>query len=262
MAVLLDAQGNVYQGALTGGSLIRVAAVTGGTNLALSSSGAYALVTGKSAAGGSVAALISGLEQTASTHQALLNTLDVSTLPSILAGSVSDTGAAAIASGAGGPARIAAFPTGKPMVQVTQLGAFGGMQFVPNSDQLVLADNASGGFSSVAHVNAAALTIAALSTGAGIAGPVSLDLTSDGRWVVAANHAGDVLRVDLSGVQAASKVHCSCAPTEVRALNGAAVQLVTGSVGPLWTVDAGGATPRVFFIPAIASAPLVANASR
>jgi hypothetical protein len=132
--------------------------------------------------------------------------------------------------------------------------AFGGLQFVPNSDELVVADGASGAVTAISHVNTAP-SPALLSAPGGITAPVALDVTPNGRWVVAANHAGDVLRIDLTGVAAATKVRCSCAPTQVLALNGSSngttVRLVTATGGPLWIVDAGNATPRALFIPAI-----------
>src|SRR5271170_4633017 len=131
------------------------------------------------------------------------------------------------------------------------------MQFVPNSDELVVADGASGALTAISHVNMMP-SPATLSPAGGIAAPVALDITTNGRWVVAANHTGDVLRIDLTGATASTKLHCSCAPSQVLALNGSmsgtAVRLVTTGGGPLWIVDAGSSAPRVLFIPAISPA--------
>ena len=138
-------------------------------------------------------------------------------------------------------------------MQVATAQSFGGMQFVPGSDELVVADGGTGALTAISHINTAPAS-ANLSPAGAIASPVALDITPNGRWVVAANHAGDVLRVDLTGTAAAAKSHCSCAPSQVQAMRGSAtgttVRLVTSGGGPLWILDAGGATPRVLFIPA------------
>src|SRR5271156_1747892 len=55
MALFLDAKGGVFQGPVTGGPLTKVASVSGATSLILSNSGGYAVVTGKSADGTSIA---------------------------------------------------------------------------------------------------------------------------------------------------------------------------------------------------------------
>ena len=124
-------------------------------------------------------------------------------------------------------------------------------------DELVVADAGSGALTAISHINTAPSS-ASLSAAGGIAAPASLDITPNSRWVVAANHTGDVLRIDLSGAIAATKLQCSCAPNQVLALRGSTadstsgttVRLITAGGGPVWIVDAGAVTPRVMFIPA------------
>jgi hypothetical protein len=250
MAVFLDANGGVYQSLLTGGPLSKIASLPGATSLVLSNSGGYALVTGQSNAGISNALIISGLPQTPAAHS-----LNVSALGSILGVAASDTGTVAMATGSGQSGiSIVAFVGQAAGAQVATAEAFGGLQFVPNSDELVIADDVSGAVTAISHVNTTPSS-AVLSGPGGITSPVALDITVNGRWVVAANHTGDVLRIDLTNVAASTKMHCSCAPTKVLALNGSsngtAVRLVTAAGGPLWVVDAGNPAPRVLFIPAI-----------
>ena len=254
MALFLDANGGVFQGSVSGGPLTKVASVSGATSLILSNSGNYAVITGKSADGASIASVISGLPTFPSAHN-----LNLASAASVLGAAASDTGTVALATGSSqGNISIVAFVGQAAGAQVATTQAFGGMQFVPNSDELVVADGGSGALTAITRVNTTASS-SALSPAGGITAPVALDITSNGRWVVAANHNGDVLRIDLTGVAAATKVHCSCAPSQVLALSGSAnaaragttVRLVTAAGGPLWIVDAGNASPRVLFIPAI-----------
>ncbi len=248
-ALFLDATGGVYQSALTGGPLTKIAMLPGANSLVLSHSGTYALVTGKSASGAPFAASFSGLPATPSVRN-----LNVSSFPSILGGAASDTGTVAFAtgSGSGGVSVVALVGLGAG-AQVATVEAFGGFQFVPGSDELVVADGGSGVLTEISHVNATP-TSAVLSAAGAISAPVAMDITSNGRWTVVANAKGDILRIDLTGVAAATAVRCSCAPSQVVALNGNAVHLVTAGEGPLWIVDAGNSVPRVLFVPAIGPA--------
>ncbi len=251
MALFLDANGGVFQAPLAGGALTKIASIPGGSTLVLSNAGTYALVTGQSASSVNIASVISGLPQSPMVHA-----LNVSGLASTAGGAASDTGTVALALGSGqSGVSVVAFVAQGPGVQVATAQSFGGMQFVPGSDELVLADGGTGALTAISHVNTAPAS-ATLSPAGAIASPVALDITSNGRWVVAANHVGDVLPIDLTGAVATTKLHCSCAPSQVLAMRGSAagatVRLVAAG-GPLWIVDAGNAAPRVLFIPALTS---------
>jgi len=254
--LFLDASGGIYQSALTGGALTRIAMLPGATSLLLSNSGSYGLVIGKSASGGPFAASISGLPATPA-----VRSLNVSSLPAILGGAASDTGTVALVAGSGsGGVSVVAFVGQSAGAQVATVQAFGGVQFVPGSDELVLADGESGAITAISHVNTTP-SPAVVSPAGGITAPVGLDITSNSRWLVAANAKGDVLRIDLTGASGTTKVHCSCAPVQVVALSGNTLHLVTAGAGPLWIVDAGSSAPRVLFVPAI-GAPGAAVASK
>jgi hypothetical protein len=257
-ALFLDASGGVYQSPLTGGALTKIAMLPGASSLALSNSGSYGLVIGKSASGAPFAASLSGLPATPS-----VRSLDVSSLPAIVGGAVSDTGTIAFAAGSGsGGVSVEAFVGQSAGAQVASAQAFGGLQFVPGSDELVVADGASGVVTAISHVNTAPAS-AVVSPAGGISAPVGLDITANSRWVVAANAKGDVLRIDLTGVAATTTLHCSCVPSQVVALSGNTVHLVTSGAGPLWVVDAGNSAPRVLFVPAMgtSAAPNLATKS-
>jgi hypothetical protein len=257
-ALFLDASGGVYQSALTGGALTKIAMLPGASSLALSNSGSYGLVIGKSGSGGPFAASISGLPATPS-----VRSLNVSSLPAILGGAASDTGTIALAAGSGsGGVSVEAFVGQTAGAQIATAEAFGGLQFVPGSDELVVADGGSGAVTAISHVNTTP-TSAVVSAAGGISAPVGLDITANSRWVIAANAKGDILRIDLTGVATPATVRCSCVPSQVVALSGNAVRLVTSGAGPLWIVDAGSSAPRVLFVPAIGSsaAPNLATKS-
>jgi hypothetical protein len=251
MALFLDANGGVFQAPLSGGALTRIGSIPGANALALSNSGAYALIIGQNASGVNIASVISGLPQSPT-----IRALDVSSLASIAGDAASDTGTVAIAASSGqSGASVVAFAGPSAGVQIATAQSFGGMQFVPGSDELVVADGGTGALTAISHINTAPAS-AILSPPGAIASPVALDITPNGRWVVAANHAGAVLRIDLTGAVAATTSHCSCAPSQVLAMRGSTtgttVRLVTAGSGPLWILDAAGATPRVLFIPASA----------
>jgi hypothetical protein len=248
-ALFLDAAGGVYQSPLSGGTATRIALLPGATSLVLSHSGAYALVMGKSSSGAAFAASVSGLPGSPS-----VRSLNVATLPAIVGGAASDTGTVALASGsASGGVSVVAFVGQGAGTQVGTLQSFGGVQFAPGSDELVVADGGSGAVTAISHVNTNPSS-AVVSAAGGIAAPVGLDITSNGRWVVAASAKGDVLRIDLSGASTPALAHCSCAPSQVAALSGNTMHLVTAGAGPLWIVDAGSSAPRVLFVPAIGAA--------
>jgi hypothetical protein len=249
MALFLDANGGVFQAPLSGGALTQVANIPGATSLLLSNAGSYSLITGESISGAPIASVISGLPQSPT-----IRSLNLSGLASIAGGAASDTGTVALAvSSSQSGASIVAFAGQGAGTQLATAQSFGGMQFVPGSDELVIADGGTGALTAISHVSTTPAS-AALSSAGAITSPLALDITSNGRWVVAANRAGEVLRIDLTGTAAATKVHCTCAPSQVLAMRGStpgtAVRLVTSGGGPLWVVDAGGATPRVLFIPA------------
>ncbi len=257
-ALFLDASGGVYRSALTGGTLTKIAMLPGAASVVLSNAGAYALVVGKSASGAPFAAGISGLPATPS-----VRSLNVSSFPAILGGAASDTGTVAIAGGSGsGGVSVIVFAGQSAGAQVATMQAFGGLQFVPGSDELMLADGASGAITAISHVNTTPSS-AIVSPSGGISAPVGLDVTANSRWVVAANAKGDILRIDLTGVVATTTSHCSCVPSQVVALSGNTVHLVTSGAGPLWIVDAGTSAPRVLFVPAIgtSAAPNLATKS-
>ena len=262
-ALFLDANGGVFQSSLSGGKLTQVASLPGASDLLLSNSGAYALITGKSTSGTNIASVITGLPQSPA-----VRSLNVATAASILGGAVSDTGAISLAISSGQSSiSIMAFTAQAAGVQVATAQAFGGMQFVPNSDELVVADGGTGALTAISHVNTTPVS-ATLSPAGAIASPVALDITPNGRWVVAANHVGGALRLDLTGATPATTLHCSCAPSQVLAMrgttSGTTVRLVTNGGGPLWIVDAGSTAPRVLFVPAAtpASTPAIVAKSK
>ena len=239
-ALLLNSKGALYLATLPGGTPRQISAGTW-SGLAISASGGYAIVY---AASGTAPQLISGLPQQPAFHN-----MDGSPA-GITAAAVADDGTALLAAHAnGGGVALLAVPLGGTASRVMTVGAFGGMAFVPGTDRALVADAASGTVTQLSNMNGA--PSASLVSGAKIAQPVGLDISADGRWALAANGLGTVLRIDLSGQAQPETMKCNCVPTTVAGLSGSAFRLTEAGTATGWMVDAGGASPRVLFIPAL-----------
>jgi hypothetical protein len=251
-ALFLDAGGNLFQAPVSGGALTRIATLPGATTLSLSNAGTYAVVTGKDTSGVTSASVISGLPGSPAVRP-----LNISGYTAILGAAVSDTGTVALAGTGQSGSSVNVFTGTSAGVPVATMQAYGGMQFVPGSDELIVADGGTGALTAISHTSTSPAAANLAAQGA-ISSPVALDVTSNGRWVVAASHTGDVLRVDLTGATPAAKSHCICAPSQVVAMRGSTpgttVRLVTAGSGPLWIVDAGGPASRILFVPAVTTA--------
>jgi hypothetical protein len=165
----------------------------------------------------------------------------------IAAMAISNDGSLLIASpGSAGVAVTKVSPTGA-RATVATLAGFGGMTFLPGSDDFLLADSVQNTL--VLVHNGTTQTLATHANG--LNQPLAVATSADGQWAVTANSADGVLvRVNLSGVAAPTRALCACAPSELTPLAGNAVfQLTESSNSPSWIVDAARAMPSVFFIP-------------
>jgi len=238
-SLLLDSRGALYLATLPGGTPRQISAGPW-SGVAISASGGYAVVY---AASGTAPQVISGLPQQPAFHN-----MDGSAA-GIAAAAVGDDGTALLATHAsGGGVALLAVPLGGAASRAMTVGTFGGMAFVPGSDRALVADAASGTVTQLSNVNGAPST--SLVSGAKIAQPVGLDVSADGKWAVAANGAGTVMRLDLSGQSLPITAKCGCAPTTVANLSGSAFRLTEAGKTTGWMVDAG-ASLRVLFIPAL-----------
>jgi hypothetical protein len=212
-------------------------------HIAFSSSGTTAIAYG---AGGSSIALITGLPTAPQ-----VKTINVPAGNSLASAVVSDAGTIVMAS-TGSPIAIGTLSATGQFTHLTTVAAAGGLNFLPGSDSLLIADNAANTVSLVRNVSSGP-SIQPL-TVAGLNQPIAVAASKDNKWAIVAN-GGDagVLRVDLTAGATAAKVLCACQPSQLASLAGGGVFRVNALYGgPVWTVDLNAATPQLLFIPAIA----------
>jgi len=121
--------------------------------------------------------------------------------------------------------------------------------FFRNSHDAVVADDVT---ASVTRLNDAGGASAAAWTfaNASLPSPDSVQVSSDGKNILAGSSKGQVLAMMDSAGANPGFVACSCAPTEVRPLAVAAVYQVTeANSGLLWILDGNPQNPRVLFVP-------------
>ena len=240
-ALLLDSKGVLYLTMLPGSSPRQLSSGPW-SGVSISASGEYAVAYSTS---GASLQVIGGLPQ-----QPTLHSVDAQGL-GVVAAAISDAGTALLAtkSGGGGAAILAIAPGAATASRVMTIGAAGGLAFVPGSDRALVADTIAGTVTQLDHVSG--VPAPSLLSGATLAKPVGLGVSADGRWAMVANGAGTVMRLDLGGQTAPVSTKCSCIPTTVANLSGSAFRLTDVGSSTGWMVEAGGAGPRVLFIPAL-----------
>ena len=137
---------------------------------------------------------------------------------------------------------------GRTLTTSTHMSA---LQFVGDSKDLLLADDADDTVSMVQDVPGSAVWKPLAAAGDGIAGPIGLNVSLDGKLVIVANgRAGNVFAFDPNGPQRDTYA-CPCTPAGLSRLNGNSVFLLNdvSDSGPLWIFDGDSATRRVVFIP-------------
>ncbi|MBV8818496.1 MAG: hypothetical protein JO022_09085 [Acidobacteriaceae bacterium] len=178
-------------------------------------------------------------------------TFDVSAAGEPSAFSVSDDGQALLAaSPAGSPVSIF-IATGAAATRVlTSVSQFGGMAFVSGTRDALLADAASNQVSRIRDAGGAASASLLADSSAGIANPVDLASSEDGRTVFVANgNPGGVVLLDLGGA-AARTIACDCTPIGLAKLNASDVFRLTDSAsGLFWVFSANGPSPRITPVP-------------
>src|SRR5436190_9042251 len=156
--------------------------------------------------------------------------------------------AAVDTTGANTLTQIDADGNGRTLANSTHISA---LQFIGDSKDVLVADDADDTISVVQDVSASAVWRPLAGAGEGVAGPVSVDVSLDGKLVIVANgRARNIFVFDPNGSQRATYA-CPCTPAELGRLNGNSVFLLTdvSGTGPLWIFDGDSATPRVVFVP-------------
>jgi hypothetical protein len=172
---------------------------------------------------------------------------EVAVAGGLVSAAVSDAGALAIAT----TTQVAVSTSGGAFGSPVTLGRFGGMSFLAGGSDLIYADAAN---NTVSLIRGGVTSVIA-SAKNGVSSPSSIGASLDQHWVAVLNQAdGSLLRIDLTGAQAAQRLICACTPTRLEPLAGNGVFAMTAAQAssPIWALDAGSAAARTFFVPAFA----------
>lgn len=146
---------------------------------------------------------------------------------------------------------------------IAALHAWGGAGFVPaavtssGSEAAVLADGSSGQLLSITNPGGTSPTIASLPTAGLLQSPAGVGISPDGHWALIADSGkAQIVRVSLTSSSAApTAIACACSPIEMVALTATGLFSVSAPAAgqPAWILDGGAASPRTFFVPAVAA---------
>lgn len=238
-ALLIDPKGNLKVMTLPSQQPVALAEnVSPSSLIAFSPHGGYAVVL---VPGSTSLLLVTGIPQSPSA-----STITSST--PIHGAAVSDAGTLLVAAnGATAGITVTATVANGAHSTLAMLGGFGGMSFVPGSEDSLIADSSANTLARY-HTGTPATLATAIN---GLNQPLAVAASQDDRWAIVADRAdGSLIRVDLTGAAPPTQSSCTCSPTQLSALNGNAVfELVAPGTAPGWMVEADSPTSRVLFIP-------------
>lgn len=214
--------------------------------IAFSPKGAYAVIF---APGATTLATIAGIPQQPVAGKANAGA-------PIVGASISDAGTLLLASAAaGGAVSVSATAANGTQKTVASLQGFGGMTFVPGSEDILLADSVANTLSRIHNGSAAVLAAHAN----GLNQPFAVAASQDAHWAVTADRTDAILvRIDLTGATPTAQSTCTCSPSQLGALNGNALfelalpvagQGSAQGVAPGWMIEADDPVARLLFIP-------------
>jgi hypothetical protein len=222
--------------------------------------------------GGSAAAVVSG-----TTHAVLI----VTGLPSKAAVATvqlpANAPVAGFAVSDAGTVLAGVKPAGSPGVQlgvISELRAYaaigtvqgwGGATFVPGtaaspaSEAAVVADSVAAQVAYVTNIGSGTAAMNGIGTAGLLQTAVGVAVSPDGQWAfVADSGKPQVVQVSLAqaGTTAPISIACACKPTQLTPLTSNGIYAMgSGMAGqPAWLLDTKAASPRTFFVPAIAAA--------
>ena len=242
-ALLIDPKGNLKAMTLPSQQPVTLTGdVSPSSQITFSPHGAYAVIF---APGSSSLLLVTGIPQSPAVAT-------VSSATQIQGAAVSDAGTLLVAANSGATGvTISATTASGARTTLATLAGYGGMSFVPGSEDSLIADSQANTLAR--YHNGTPTTLA---TGAnGLNQPFAVAASRDDHWAVAADRAdGSLLRVDLTGITTPVQSKCTCSPTQLSALNGNAVfELAPPGASPGWMIEADSPESRVLFIPAVRS---------
>lgn len=242
-ALLVDGKGNLQWMTLPSLSPQTITQrIPAGASVAFSPKGRYAIVY---APGGTSILTISGLPQQPATAS-------VSAGSPVVAAAISDAGTLLLAANAGNSGvAVTTATAGGTRTTLGTLGGYGGMNFLPGSEDVLLSDSAANTLTRWHSGTSAVLATHA----SGLNTPYAVAASLDDHWAVAADRAdSNLVRVDLTGATPPAQSSCGCVPGLLSPLSGNAVfELVAPGKAPGWMIEADDSVARVLFIPAARS---------
>jgi hypothetical protein len=242
-ALLIDPKGNLNVMTLPSQQPVSLAGnLSPASQIVFSPHGSYAVIL---APGSTSLALVTGIPQSPSVATVTATT-------PIQGAAVSDAGTLLVAAnGATTGVTVTTTTANGARSTLATLAGFGGMSFVPGSEDALIADSSA---NTLARYRSGTATT--LATGVnGLNQPIAVAASQDDHWAVVADRAdGSLLRVDLTGATPPAQSSCTCSPTQLSALNGNAVfEMVAPGTTPGWMIQADSPTSRVLFIPPVRS---------
>jgi hypothetical protein len=238
-ALLVDPKGNLQWITLPSLSPQTLAqGIPAGVTVAFSPKGAYAVVF---ASGAASIVTVTGLPQQPSASS-------LSAGGPIVAAAISDAGTLLLATTtANNGVAVTTSAASGSRATLAALGGYGGMTFLPGSEDILLSDSAANTLTR--YHNGAATVLATHASG--LNQPFAVAASLDDRWAVAADRAdSNLLRIDLTGVVPPAQSTCTCSPTQLSSLRGNAVfELAPPGNAPGWMIEADDPVARVLFIP-------------
>ena len=242
-ALLIDPQGNLKVMTLPSQQPVMLTGnISPASQIAVSPHGGYAIVF---APGSDSLLLVTGIPQSPSVAA-------VTSSARIQGAAVSDAGTLLVAAnGASSGVIVTATAASGTRSTLAALSGFGGMNFVPGSEDALIADSSANILAR--YRNGTPTTLATRVNG--LNQPFAVAASQDGHWAIAANRTGgSLLRIDLTGATPPAQSSCTCTPTQLSALNGNAVfEMVAPGTAPGWMIQADSPTSRVLFIPPVRS---------
>jgi hypothetical protein len=243
VALLEDENGSLFSFNLPRSQPTHVAdGLPSGLRVAFSPSGQTAVAY---APGGSGVTVVTGLPASPQAKN-----VGVSGPGRLLSAAVSDAGDIVV-SLQGPSTQVGTLSASGQFSRIASVSSTPSFSFLAGSDDMLLAD---GGANTLAliHTVSSSPSVQTLSV-SGLNNPVAVSASHDKHWAVVANGSdASVLRVDLATGASVTKLACACQPSQLSSLAGNAVFRVNSlGTGPVWTVDLAGATPQLFFVPAI-----------
>ena len=244
-ALLGDASGALWLMSLPSGDVTPLGqGIAKGERIALSPACGYGVI---SSPGSAQVLLVSGLPSSPQ-----MQPLNFRGGGSILGTAVSDQGSILLATlNSSAAAVLEVLPPAGQWQTLRQLRGYGGMAFLPGGDSAIFADSVANSVYLVAQTSGNPKFTQLASSAQGVANPVAVAGSADGRFAFVANAQGKtILRFDLASGSAPASTPCACSPSELIPMAGNALfQLNDPATGTVYALAGDSPTLRTVFIP-------------